>query len=1538
MKSTAKSGKWRRRLLRIFFGFFVFVAVLFVVVNLSVTKNWAAQKVMAMLNKDLKSQISFEKIEINYFGNVIIHNVSAKDYKNYNFLKIKEVKANSNWFSLIKNSRNIEFQSLALKELDLKVITYKNDSISNFIRFIDLFDSGKPSTHKTPFELKSGIWIENSRVSIVNQNLEGDAGKWLDAKNFNLQVPELKIKGADINAKIKNFSFVTTRWGKSHFVKTFSAEMALNKKGLFLNDLIFNSEGHTFLDGNIAFNLNNGSWAHFGDKVKIEMKLKKGSEFSGYDLSYFVTDWDNYKPFQISGNFNGTLNNFSLNNFLIHNSDVNIFTQNMTINGLLAGNFDIQTNRISTDFTYQNLKEMLPTFIASKLKNFADDFGRLKYDGSAKITQNQVYIQNGTLISGIGQVKINRFSLDDYSSQSPRYQGVAEVNNLNISAITKTKQIGLLSGKFEISGRGFDLNTMNLGTKFNIYSIDVLGKTINNIYADGDLSAKTYNGLITVNDSEAKATINGLIDFRTSRISADVKADVNYLNISYFTNQKEKQTFSGKVEGKMAMSDLNDMDLDVELNNAVFTNASKKYEIPDGKLKAFIEDENRIISVDMPETVVGKISGKFNLADLAGMFESGLSKILIDKKPKNTYPNQNFTFDFKAEQPLVNLFLPDLKLENGLSLNGSYSGDSNQFVMNAKAEKLYYLMTKEKDISAADKILADANPDYQMDADDLRTQDSIKVDNINLKINTANWDEYIFAQIERVEYNKNILKNFTIKGNNENDEILHFSTNFMYGSPEDETSEKLKNYALKFSQSVDENNDYLIKLDQSDIELNGVLWSIDSDSDKYKRSIIYRRESGEFLAQNLRISSDKSWILIRNAVFKSGKDFDVDLMIRNLDLTKILGKNGENAPDLQGVTNGNIKIKMNADFLEPIVDLKVTEIKMNGKSMGDISINAKNSLSPNIFDVDISVANAAIFEKKVLSITGNIDNNTETPTMDLRANFDDFDLSFANEFVKGIFSNLRGKAAGELQISGPLNNIDYSGDIALKNFGMKLNFTGVDYVFEDSNINIMKGLAVLNNIGIKDERPNSKGSISGIIRFETLSTMGVELELNAENLIVLNNKQIDSDLFWGTVYGKGALHIYGPVSGLNLSTDPQNPFQALENSVFTFNSNSTSGVDEFKMLRFLKRDDSGEITLDKKKNGGANMDVNFMVNVDKGTLVNVLVGDDIGNISVRGTARRLVFNMSRTGNISMIGKYTVENGLYVSTKILNKEFQISKGSNIEWSGDAMSPELNINAVYPNVVNNAGQYLGMNNLPPIRVLLTANITQKLTNPNIELGISPQDVSNQIREALEKNLNKSDDERLTQFGSVLVLNIFNVDNSAFNAGNLQNMGISSGANMALKQLGSVFNTISKSVNFDFDWVGGDDATKTGSRANAKLNFILSQRVTIKTGAGIPVEKSENADQNYISMEGSIEYDWSRRIDGSRLVRFYTKPSNIGMISGNTAMSGGSANQSFGFGGVYNRSFNTLIRRRRPQTPDSLQTRAVKDSVIDAKAETR
>ncbi|WP_332033757.1 hypothetical protein, partial [Kaistella sp.] len=138
-------------------------------------------------------------------------------------------------------------------------------------------------------------------------------------------------------------------------------------------------------------------------------------------------------------------------------------------------------------------------------------------------------------------------------------------------------------------------------------------------------------------------------------------------------------------------------------------------------------------------------------------------------------------------------------------------------------------------------------------------------------------------------------------------------------------------------------------------------------------------------------------------------------------------------------------------------------------------------------------------------------------------------------------------------------------------------------------------------------------------------------------------------------------------------------------------------------------------------------------------------------------------------------------------------------------------------------------------------------------------------------------------------------------------------------------------SNEFQVDLNYLKGDANSNSGDRANASVSIALSPRVTVKTGLGIPISRSDNANTDYLSGEGIVEYDWSKKNDGTRLLRAYSKPTNIGL---NGAGAGNaSANQSYGVGVVYSKSFNTIFKRKKKDKNNNpKQSESKRDSIIN------
>lgn len=1521
-KGKSSRGRGAKVLRNLFFIGLALVLLLLMVINLPITKNYAATKALDLLHKELGLDISKENIDLNFFGDVTITGLQVKDERGYAFIKAKELRAESNWFSLLSSTNNLHFQSITLVEPKVHVITYKGDSISNFIRFVEKFDNGKPrDPNKPPFRLSAGIRVLNGRVTIVNENSPGESGRWLDAKHVNLFAPMLEVVGPDVKARINNFTFITKRYGEEHYVETFSTDFHINQKVMELKNLTMNTQ-RSLLMGDLVFHLDEETgWKDFSNKVAWEMNLERGSVVSGADIGYFAVNWDTDAPIQVSGEMQGPLNDFDLEDFMLTSTGVKVYTQKATVAQILESEFSISTKKLLADFTYKDLKAIFPHFISEKMGDFADVFGHVKFEGDAAVNTERVQA-SGELITSIGQAKIKSFTLTDIASAQPKYVGDLTVKDLNTTAFTQSDVVGLLTGAVKIEGRGFNLNTLSLKTQSHFQQVQVLGKQVREVFVKGDLTRKNFKGSVAFNDFHADGKLEGTLDFSKPRIFMDMLATIENLDLNYFGYKGEANSRMGGVfKGKVSLKNLDDISLDVSLDKAWLQSGKQNLRIPASYIKSSLQsDGSRLVEVNAPNMVEGRLAGAFNLSDLTGMVTQGLKGVLGGFHPKKYYKNQNFNFNFTLQQNFVSYFLPDLHLPTGGQLEGRYQGNTNDLLLNLEAQQLWFLQKEKPQVSEADRQLAQQNPNYKID-ESLVVVDSISVKNLTLNIDTSNPLDLLQLNIGEIKDRGLLVEQVEFLATKDNPEILKLAINLHAGA---KTSEKERShYAINLMQTMDQQGDIVVHFAPTKIDLGKEQWLVDT-SPSLNHSVVYHVQDGDLHINNIRLFSGESSILM-NGDFRSGADFNTDIEVSNLQIAKIitLFMRGE-GPDIKGRANGTAKIVMNEKNLQPLIDLKVTDVTLNDYEIGDLDLVAKNGDKTNVFDVKASIGSTGILGSAAMRMEGTIDNNGAEPAVDLNAHFNDFRLAFIGGFVKSVFEDMQGKATGDLKIKGPLDNIDYSGLLAMSDFGFKLKFNGVKYHFADAVVPVSKGLIQFNGLRVYDERQNSGGSLSGILQFENFTNFGLNLLIRSDNLLLLNTSRRDFDIFWGRVAATGDLYISGPVDELSIEADAS----VLGGSEFTLNTNTTASVEEFKMLRFLKADETtGEVVIGKKQNSGLNLNVNLMLDVNNKSTVNVLFGEELGNISVKGFANNLRFNMNRAGVMTMNGSYKADSGTFVSKAILERTFQLQKGSNISWDGDVMNPYLDIVANYYRTVSNLGQYLNVGRLQPTTVQLQIKIQGPMERINPVMDIKLPDASSQIKEALAVKTH-SEDEKIKQIGSILVLNTFNTSTSMADIN--FNTAISTGYNVLFKNLASVFNTISKDFQVDLDYIQGDQSAKTADRANTSFNINLSPRVKVKTGIGIPLAKGLDVRNNYLSGEGQIEYDMSTHNDGSLILRAYSKPANIGLVVGSNA----SENQSYGVGVVYTHSFNSfgeLFGKKKDKPTENEKRKKVSDSVI-------
>lgn len=356
--------------------------------------------------------------------------------------------------------------------------------------------------------------------------------------------------------------------------------------------------------------------------------------------------------------------------------------------------------------------------------------------------------------------------------------------------------------------------------------------------------------------------------------------------------------------------------------------------------------------------------------------------------------------------------------------------------------------------------------------------------------------------------------------------------------------------------------------------------------------------------------------------------------------------------------------------------------------------------------------------------------------------------------------------------------------------------------------------------------------------------------------------------------------------------------------------------------------------LDKKKVDevrtpkGMNIDVN--INAYPNALVNLIFDAKTNDkASARGTAENLRFRMNNTG-LNLTGVYNIESGVYNFRQgvVLNKDFDVRKGSVVQFSGNPMDATLNITAIYDKSVSNVGDYLGIGYSQMYDAELAINITQTLAKPVITFDVTMPNASSDINSQLQSKFRSNQEELVSQFVYILLTGKFG-DASALTTG-----VTSTAADIGLSTLAGMLSSMITDVDVELEYVGGSVQSQTNDKVRYSVSYQINNRLRIRGSYGMAVRNqfTENFDGNF-----DLSYDISKNNNGALMLKAFTKPTTFGI---QTEQENSTLNQSYGAGILYNANFNNFSeflgkesKKAKKEAKAQISTEPMKSEPVDS-----
>lgn len=474
------------------------------------------------------------------------------------------------------------------------------------------------------------------------------------------------------------------------------------------------------------------------------------------------------------------------------------------------------------------------------------------------------------------------------------------------------------------------------------------------------------------------------------------------------------------------------------------------------------------------------------------------------------------------------------------------------------------------------------------------------------------------------------------------------------------------------------------------------------------RPILEYTDNKALSVMNLSLTSDDDLIEI-NGTFSTGLEDSVEYRVNNLDLSRISNLlNGR--VTFSGLMNGEFITRSLTEVPSIQGHIEVEQGRMNGRLIGDLSLNSVFNQQDERFDTEVRVytdpdkysgyirSNDGIGQD--IRFNGYFrlpDNqNPDEVLYYFDADLREIDMWIVSVIVPNIISDMEGRSNGRGMIRGTRNDFDFETTFEVSDVYGVPAFTNVEYTLNGQLDFTKSDGLIFRDVQLSDNSGGT-GILSGEVDLDNFSpTTYINLNLELNNLQFMNNPYDPDIPFYGQLFGTGRAQI----TGTNFS-----PYLRTPNAV-TITSNSSISIPleeetEFEQdRRFIQFVDSFEEALQNRAartgdsaNGNGEeipedltfierftMDLQFTANDP----LNVnLIFDRVTNevLSADGTGQiRLLLEDQ---DVSMFGRFNIEGGDYqfVSGDIFTRRFTLQEGGNISWQGDLVDANLNVTAVY-----------------------------------------------------------------------------------------------------------------------------------------------------------------------------------------------------------------------------------------------------------------
>ena len=629
IKTTAGIKKVGRIVLRSILGLLLFLLLCGIALSLPVVQTQLGQWATQRINKDYKTDISIDKVVVSAFGSIKLKTVMIRDHHKDTLVYASRIQTNILSFRQLYNG-DLLFGDIRVDGLLFDMRIHKGERDTNLDHFIRLFDSGKKSTKK--FLMKAeNVYVTNSRFMMNDENLT--TTKNLDFKNVNALMQNLKLHGPEVTMAIKRMAF---RDHRGLQVKNLITDFTYTRKNIFLKKTDLQTE-HSYFKGDVGLHYIREDFQDFNNKVRFDIAIASAS-IATNEIYYFYKELGRDRQFNIKSNLTGTLNNFTANQLELTDDRKTEIIGNVNFRNLLGkkdqgfymkGNF----SKIASD--YKNLTGLLPNILGKKLPTTLAKLGHFNLRGKAVITTNDIDA-DFYMTTALGNLQTDLVMTNIQNIDNAAYTGNIILENFNIGRLLGRTDLGTVSLNLDVDGRGFNQKYLNTTMSGDIYRINYNGYNYSNIAVNGKFKKPIFQGKMVINDPNLLMDFEGMVNLGKKDMQYDFHTKIDYADLVKLKIVKKDTVsiFKGDVRAQVVGNNIDNMYGNIYISQTSYQNSKDTYLFDDFTI-ASVFDENRVrtITINSPDIIEGKVTGKFEFSQVPKMVQNSLGSLYANYSP-----------------------------------------------------------------------------------------------------------------------------------------------------------------------------------------------------------------------------------------------------------------------------------------------------------------------------------------------------------------------------------------------------------------------------------------------------------------------------------------------------------------------------------------------------------------------------------------------------------------------------------------------------------------------------------------------------------------------------------------------------------------------------------------------------------------------------------------------------------------------------------------------------------------------------------------